>query len=132
MVIWDAFKCTLRGHCIQFSSRKAKTQLEEEKTLIAEIEVLIQQIDSNINELEVGLLKINLEHKEKELERLYAQKANITYLGNRIEWVEKGERSTKYFLNMQHKNTVKKNVMKLIIGNKITEEPKEILMEQYK
>lgn len=131
LVIWDAFKCTLRGHCIQFSSRKAKNQLGKEKALIAEIEVLTQQIDNNIKELEVGLLKVNLELKEKELERLYTQKANLTYLGNRIEWVEKGERSTKYFLNMQYRNVVKKNVMKLIIGNKIIEEPKEILMEQH-
>lgn len=33
---------------------------------------------------------------------------------------------------MQHKNGVKKNAMTLIIGNKIIEEPIEILMEQHK
>lgn len=64
LVIWDAFKCMLRGHRRQLSSRKAKNQLEKEKALIAEIEVLTQQIDNNINELEVGPSKVNLELKE--------------------------------------------------------------------
>ncbi len=53
-------------------------------------------------------LKVNLEHKEKDLESLYVEKANTTYLANRIEGVEKGEILTKYFLNIQHKNAVKK------------------------
>lgn len=61
--------------------------METEKILIAEIEDLTERVDNNTN-VSQALLD-NLEHKERELERLCAEKANVSYLRNRIEWLEK-------------------------------------------
>lgn len=64
LVTWNAFKCMLRGHCIQSSSRKANNHLEKDKMLIAEIEQWAQQIDSIADVLR--RLRDNLENKKKE------------------------------------------------------------------
>lgn len=77
------------------------------------------------------ILRDSLEHNGRVLETLYVQKTNITYLRNRIEWIERGQ--SNIFFYLQHTNTAKKNVLNLIIGwNKTIENTKEILLEQHK
>ena len=41
-----------------------------------------------------------------------------------------GERSTKYFLNLEKRNHVKKHIRKLVISGAITTDPYQILSEQ--
>ena len=45
-------------------------------------------------------------------------------------WHEHGERSTKYFLNLEKRNHVKKHIRKLLISGSITSDPFGILNEQ--
>ena len=48
----------------------------------------------------------------------------------RARWHEHGERSTKYFLNLEKRNQVKKHIRKLAIRGVITTDPYQILSEQ--
>ena len=48
----------------------------------------------------------------------------------RARWHEHGEKSTKYFLNLEKRNHDKKHVRKLAISGVITTDPFEILDEQ--
>ena len=48
----------------------------------------------------------------------------------RARWHEHGERSTKYFLNLEKRNHIKKHIRKVLISGSITSDPFRILNEQ--
>ena len=48
----------------------------------------------------------------------------------RVRWHEYGEKSTKYFLNLEKRNHVKKHIRKLFISGVIKTDPFCILKEQ--
>jgi hypothetical protein len=49
LIVWDTFKCTFRGHSIQYSSLKQKQFRSKEIRLIKEIEEVTVQVDGNGN-----------------------------------------------------------------------------------
>ena len=127
LTVWDAFKCTLRGHTIAYSSQKIKRLNQAEKNLANEIELLTTRANLS-NDIEILNL---LDDKQKEYERLLQERATNTYFAKKAEWMEKGNKCTKFFLNMQHKNYSKKNIAKLSLDNqKFISSPHEILKEE--
>ena len=48
----------------------------------------------------------------------------------RARWHEHGEKSTKYFLNLEKRNHVKKHIRKLVISGVVKTDPFDILQEQ--
>ena len=67
--------------------------------------------------------------KEK-LELLYEEKIQGIINRARARWWEHGEKSTKYFLNLEKRNHVKKHVWKLKISGSIVTDPFNILSEE--
>ena len=49
---------------------------------------------------------------------------------SRARWYEHGERSSKYFINLEKRNHVKKHIRKLDINGFLTTDPLKILNEQ--
>ena len=43
-VVWDAFKCTITGHCIQYCSRKKKEKQKDKQEILAKIDQIKQDI----------------------------------------------------------------------------------------
>ena len=76
--------------------------------------------DSNANQLTAA--------KEK-LELFYEQKTKGIIIRAQARWHEHGERSNKYFLNLEKRNYVKKHMRKLNINESITTDPFIILSE---
>ena len=66
------------------------------------------------------------------MELFYEEKTNGIIVCARARWHEHGERSTKYFLNLERRNHVKKHIRKLVISGAITTDPYQILSEQKK
>ena len=60
----------------------------------------------------------------------YEEKTNGIIVRARARWHEHGERSAKYFLNLEKRNRVKKHIRKLLISGAITTDPYRILSEQ--
>ena len=67
--------------------------------------------------------------KEK-LELFYEQKPKVIIIRARARWYQYGERSNKYFLNLEKRRYVKKHMQKLNINESITADPFIILSEQ--
>ena len=67
---------------------------------------------------------------QKELESFYEKKVEGTIIRSLARWYEHGERSSKYFLNLEKRNHVKKHICKLHINGSITTDPLRILNEQ--
>ena len=124
--IWDWIKNNIRAHAIRYSKRRAKERSELEIVLQNAYTVASQKYesnpcDSNANQLTAA--------KEK-LELFYEQKSKGIIIRARARWHDHGERSNKYFLNLEKRNYIKKHMRKLNINESITTDPFIILSEQ--
>ena len=61
---------------------------------------------------------------------MYEEKVKGIVIRARARWHEYGEKSAKYFLNLEKRNHVKKHNRKLLISGSITTDPYRILAEQ--
>ena len=66
---------------------------------------------------------------QENLEAFYEEKTKVIIMRARACWHEYGEKSNKYFLNLEKRNHVKKNIQKLYINEKINTNPSNILKE---
>ena len=64
------------------------------------------------------------------MELFYEEKVKGIIIRARARWHEHGEKSTKYFLNLEKRNHIKKHMRKLNINGSITTDPFNILNEQ--
>ena len=119
-------KYNIRLHAISYFKEKAKLKYEKEQRIQQELEDanrLFQNDPSASNRLRLD------EIKEK-LELLYKEKVKGFVIRARARWHEYGERSTKYFFNLEKINRVKKHIRKLLRSGSITTDPYRILSEQ--
>ena len=64
------------------------------------------------------------------LESIYENKVNGIILRSKANWHEKGEKSSKYFLNLEKHNHVKKQIRKLNVNGKEITDAIEILQSE--
>ena len=124
--VWDWIKYNIRKHAIKYSKEKTKQRNDVEKIIQEEYKEATRRFESDPNDLNKSRLN---EVKEK-LELFYEEKTNGIIVRARARWHEHGERSTKYFLNLEKRNHVKKHIRKLLISGAITTDPYRILSEQ--
>ena len=72
----------------------------------------------------------SLNEAKEILEHFYEEKMRGIILRARARWHEHGERSSKYFLNLEKRNNVRKHIRKLCVSGVITTDPYQILGEQ--
>ena len=124
--IWDWIKYNIRDHAIQHSKRKAMKRKEIEMNLQKELAKAKQLFDSDPNSDSANALNSAKEN----IELLYDEKLQGIIIRARARWWEHGEKSTKYFLNLEKRNHVKKHVRKLKTSGSIITDPFNILSEQ--
>ena len=124
--VWDWIKYNIRKHAIKYSKEKTKQRNDVEKIIQEEYKEATRRFENDPNDLNKSRLN---EVKEK-LELFYEEKTNGIVVRARARWHEHGERSTKYFLNLEKRNHVKKHIRKLLISGAITTDPYRILSEQ--
>ena len=104
--IWDWTKYKIRAHAIRHSKRKAMERKEKEMNLQEEFARAKQSFDSDPNTNNASALN---SVKEK-LELLCEEILQGIIVRVRAGWWEHGEKSKKYFLNLEKRNHVKKNM----------------------
>ena len=126
-LFWEYLKCQIRTDTMIYAGKKAKEQRQKEKKLTQKIEELEHNVTSNKNEhLEYQQLK-------SEWESIQMNKSNGIIIRSRAQWVEYGERNSKYFLNLEKRNYNNKFIRKLITADeKEITNPSEILQEQFR
>ena len=131
-VVWDAFKCSITGHCIQYCSRKKKENLKNKQ----EIQTKIDQINLEISNTSLddkqhlSDLIARLDLLKIELNKIIDQETAGLIIRSRVKWAEYGERSSRYFCNLEKRSNEKKNihVLKNDTGS-IVSDQKDILKE---
>ena len=124
--IWDWIKYNIRINAIQHSKRKAKERNEKEKPLQNVYAKAKQNVDLDPNNANVNALNSAKEN----LELFYEEKVRGIVIRARARWHEYGERSSKYFLNLEKRNHVKKHMRGLKISGSTKTDPFNILSEQ--
>ena len=112
----------IRGETIKFASILKKKRQNVEKHLIADIEALesVPQMNSINSDL--------LLDKKAELEHLRNIKMKGQSVRARLQWLQEGEKPTKYFCNLENKNYVEKTIRKLQLNNgSIVTQQEEVL-----
>ena len=76
--------------------------------------------------------RLALKKCKQDFEALYEDKVEGIILRARARWHEHGEKNSKYFLNLEKRNHVKKHVRKLHISGVISTDPFMIIDSQRK
>jgi len=129
---WDMIKMEIGIFTRSYCKKKSRQKRDEETELLATLTKLEQEIDKTENEtIRTRLIKQS-ESIKGNLDQILNEKVKGTILRSKVRWYEDGERNSKYFYNLEKRNFNKKHITKLVVGNKVIEEPSEILKEEEK
>ena len=124
--VWDWIKYNIRSHAISYSKNRSKERKAVETKLQNDYFNANKDFESDPNELN----KTRLNELKEKLELYYDEKTRGVIIRARARWYEHGERSSKYFLNLEKRNHVKKHIRKLQVNGSLTTDPSTILLEQ--
>ena len=96
---WDWIKYNIRACAIQYSKRKAKERGKKELDLQEELSRARSKLENNPNDHNITYYNV----VQGRLESFYEEKTKGVIIRARAKWHEHGEKSTKYFLNLQEK-----------------------------
>lgn len=123
--IWEWIKYNIRSHVMNYSKIKSKQNKEKETQLENDYSEAARKFEDDPSEDNKSRL---CEVKEK-LGQSYDEKIKGVIIRLRARWHEYGEKSSKYFLNLEKRNQVKKHIRKLQINSSLTTNPNIILSE---
>ena len=120
---WDWIKFKIREFSIKFSKTVAWNGKKEELELLKTYETLkvIHELCPSDDSF------YNLEKIKAQLELMEQKKTEGIIVRARAHWHEYGEKSNKYFLNLEKRNHIRKHIRKLNLSGVITSNPFEIL-----
>ena len=127
-LFFDTLLTMIRGETISYTSMRNKTFIQSEKKLETDIQKLERDLSNTVNEK--NILE-ELEYKKASLEDLRKQKINDAMLRSKLNWMEFGEKPSKFFLNLQKQNFVNRQMKKLVDDKGKLIQDKSILIETY-
>lgn len=125
-LLWDTIKLQIRGKSIQYSSRKKR----EIKNGIKILEKQIQDLELKYSEEPSQNTLDQLTQLKEELDRDVEKCTKGAYIRSRARWQEEGERSTKYFLNLEKRNHNKKTITKIRTENNAIIKGKNLILDK--
>lgn len=126
-IVWEIIKIEIRNFTLEYSktnSRKRNIRLNQ---LENDLKYLIGKYDGNTPL--PNQIASNIEKLETEIESIYDLKAKGAMVRSRIQMIEDGEKSSKFFLSMEKSRQARKSIQSLKIENKTVFNKDEILEE---
>ena len=123
-LFWETIKLMIRGKTISYASYKKKEREKQETELKETLKTLYDKpLDDDI--------KFQINEKENLLRQIREEKVKGILLRAKSRWKVEGEKSTRYFCNLEKRHYTEKSMNKIITdeGNEKTN-IKEILHEQ--
>ena len=97
---WDFLKYKIRSVSISYSKEKARKRRLEERIILSKINSLEKSLYHNFSEEIYTELRL----EQNKLNHIYDLKLKGIMVRARARWVEEGEKSTRYFLNLEKRN----------------------------
>ena len=107
---FETLKLQIRGKTISYAAWKKKEQNNTENFLEKEINSLQQSL--NVSPCEET--KRKLAQKQNELQELREYKMRGRATRSKANWITRGEKNTKYFLNLEKRHYTNKLISKLV------------------
>ena len=125
-VLWDLIKYRIRQVSIKYGKEKARKRTEK----ITDIEASLKTCEENCGRCPSSENLEQLEFLKSEYNSIYEILSQGAIVRSRATWYEKGEKSNKYFLNLESHKKAKSSVRKVFNKDGILiTNPKEILQE---
>ena len=119
-VKWDLLKYKIR----QFSIKYSKNRCRERRNRETELSKKLMNLERNLNDNNIQ----EYENVKTELVDIENEKIQGQIVRSRIEWSEKGEKNTKFFFELEKKNSTRRHIKKLHdINGQITQDPKQVI-----
>ena len=118
-LLWEMLKMEIRAATIAYSKKKAKATTEELE-ITRQLETLDRNICDNFNSPDIARILKEYEDLKTELQSIYEEKGRAAIFRSKCRWVEKGERPTKYFFNLEKTNYNRKTITELRIEGETT------------
>ena len=128
-LLWDTIKMAIRGESIKYGSTLKKNL--NEKILKLEKNIQHYQDLATTSCLSAEQTQ-HLNANKIELDQIISCKAEGAYIRSRSQNYEEGERNSKYFFNIEKRNSYKKSINKLKISNNSITENQEMILEEMK
>ena len=122
-LFWETLKLMIRGKTISYSTYKKRSQNEREKQINEKLIQLYQNFEANREE--IGQLST-------ELSQIREDRIKGILLRAKVRWKVEGEKSTRYFCNLEKRHFSEKTIPKLIVENKEISDQMAIISEQEK
>ena len=123
---WEWIKYNIRKQAMAYSKRQAFLKNMKEQKLQNDLNKAQFIFDNN----PCFERKQKVETLQKEMEEIYNEKIKGMLIRSKIQWYEYGEKSSKYFLNLEKRNAVRKSMKKLLIDGSFISKPEDILKAQ--
>ena len=125
---WDLIKYRIRQVAMKYSKEKARQRRKK----LSDIEASLRTCEERCNELPSARNQEELEMLQMEYDSIYEQIAKGAIIRSKATWYEKGEKSNKYFLNLETHKKAKSSVRKVFNREGVlVTDPKKILHEIY-
>ena len=118
---WELLKWEVKKYTISYTSKLAKEKRANKVLLEKQIDLF--------NAANVDESNIDFKKARDDLEKIFSDQADGIRIRSKCAWYELGEKSNKYFLNLEKKNAVSSTITKLTDDNKIVTSQVEVLHE---
>ena len=108
-VLWDLIKYRIRQMSIKYCKERAREKREK----VSRIENTLRTCEQNCSNCPSNENFEQLEILKIEYDNIYEDLAKGAIIRSKATWYEKGEKSNKYFLNLESHNKIKSSVRKI-------------------
>ena len=107
---WELLRYEIRRFIISYCKQSTKKDIRERKYLKNKLKNLENILDNYHNSESYHNIK-------DKIEEIYEKKAKGARIRKKCLWYEDGEKSSKFFLNMQKRRVIQGQIRKVIVNN---------------
>ena len=112
--VWDVLKFKVKDFSSRYGAKKKKEENREKTRLEGEISKIKGEINESSDESETENLYSELFCAEKLLNDLLNKNLEGIIIRAKLQWVEQGEKSTRYFMGLEKSNQGKKSLLNIL------------------
>ena len=110
--LWEMLKLVIRDASMKYSKAKIKKKKNKGANTERELAALERQLKQDVNN-DKGVLEEQIRLKKNELESIMQYETKGAIIRSKARWYNKGEKNSKYFLNLENKHCRKKIIMQI-------------------
>ena len=103
----------VRGNSIKFSSRKKKST----NNILTALQKRLQRLKENFDANPDSEILHDIDLVNGDIDQIIQHQLKGAQIRSKLNWINEGERPTKFFLNLEKQNANKKHIKRIIKGN---------------